>query len=475
MIRIATATAMAALVAACNAPADTAVSQSAEAAPTATERAAPDYTPRDLVAEHPEWARNAAIYQINTRQFTDEGTFEAARAELPRLAEMGIDIVWLMPVHPIGEIERKGSLGSPYAVRDFYGVNPEFGTLDDLRAFVADAHALDMHVILDWVANHSAWDNPLVEEQPDWYTRDANGEMQHPPGTDWTDVVDFNYDNPGLRQYMTEVMAWWVGDVGIDGFRCDVAGMVPIDFWQTLRTELDQIKPTFMLAEWETRDHHDGAFSATYAWEWNNRMHDIAMGNADVGALRGYYFYDQDNTWPTDAYRLTYTANHDQNAWVATQFDRWGDALEAVFALSVVGEGVPMVYNGQEAGNPKMLEFFERDPIVWQDHPLNDHFTSLIGLLETNEAIWHGDAGGQMADIANSSAAEVFSFVREKNGNAVFAVFNFSDQAQTIDFEGTLHTGEWTRFSTGEAISFDSNSALVLEPWAWRVFVREGN
>ena len=476
MIRIPACIAMVALVAACGAPVEMAEPVQPEAqtdsSTPVTERPAPDYTPRDLVVEHPDWARNAAIYQINTRQFTTEGTFEAARAELPRIAEMGIDIVWLMPVHPIGEVERKGSLGSPYSVQDFYGVNPEFGTLEDLRAFVADAHALDMHVILDWVANHSAWDNALVREHPDWYTRDATGLMQAVPGTDWSDVVDFNYDSPELRQYMTEVMTWWVADVGIDGFRCDVAGMVPIDFWQTLRAELDQIKPTFMLAEWETRDHHDGAFSATYAWEWNNTLHDIAMGNGDVGGLRGYYFYDQDNTWPDDAYRLTYTANHDQNAWVATQFGRWGDALEAAFALSVVGEGVPMVYNGQEAGNDVMLEFFERDPIVWQDHPLNNHFTSLIGLLEDNQAIWHGEAGGQMIDIANSSPAEVFSFTRQKGDDAVFAVFNFSTEAQTVSFGGALHHGDWTRFRTGDAISFDAGTMVEIEPWGWRVFTR---
>lgn len=481
MIRIASGLVSATVLAACGAqpappearPADAGACASMQAAvePPVTE---PDYTPRDMVVAHPEWARNAAIYQINTRQFTAEGTFQAARAELPRLAEMGIDIVWLMPVHPIGEIERKGRLGSPYSVRDFYGVNSEFGTLEDLRAFIADAHALDMHVILDWVANHSAWDNPLVEAHPDWYTRDWRGEMQSVPGTDWSDVADFDYSNPQLRRYMTEVMAWWVRDVGVDGFRADVAGMAPLDFWQTLRAELDKIKPTFMLAEWETRDHHDGAFNATYAWSWNNAMHDIAMGDADVGAIRGYYFYDQDNTWPDDAYRLTYTANHDQNAWVATQFDRWGDALEAVFALSVVGEGVPMVYNGQEAGNAKMLEFFERDPIQWADHPLNDHFTALLGLLETNTALWHGEAGGQMVDVANDAPTAVFSFVREKDGDAVFAVFNFAGEARTVTFQDGPHVGVWAEFGTGETADFSDGGSLDMNAWGWRVFVRGG-
>ena len=178
------------------------------------------YTPEPYIKlEHPEWSRKAAMYQINTRQFTPEGTFKAAQEQLPRLQAMGIDILWLMPIHPIGEKNRKGTLGSPYSVKDYYGVNPEFGTEEDFRAFVDAAHELGMRVILDWVANHSAWDNPLVEQHPEWYSRDWRGEFHPTPWWDWTDIIDFDYSQPGIRKYMTEAMKYWVSEFGVDGYR----------------------------------------------------------------------------------------------------------------------------------------------------------------------------------------------------------------------------------------------------------------
>ncbi|MEO0467847.1 MAG: alpha-amylase family glycosyl hydrolase, partial [Pseudomonadota bacterium] len=282
----------------------------APAAPSST-----DYTPQPYVqVEHPNWSQDAVIYQLNTRQFTAEGTFAAAQAHLPRIAELGVDIVWLMPIHPIGEVNRKGSLGSPYSVKDYYGVNPEFGTLEDLKAFIDAAHAEDMHVILDWVANHTAWDNPLTTSHPDWYERDWNGEFQPPLFTDWNDVIDLDFSQSQVREYMTDAMVYWVEDVGFDGFRADVAGFVPLDFWETLRGELDAVQPVFMLAEWSTRDMHQHAFNATYSWSWKEAMQPIARGEAGVGAMRGH-FYNEHNSWPRDAYRLIYTSNHDQNAW----------------------------------------------------------------------------------------------------------------------------------------------------------------
>ena len=197
---------------------------------------------------HPEWSKNATIYQINTRQFSEEGTFEAAMRELPRLKELGVDILWFMPIHPIGEKNRKGTLGSPYSVKDYYGVNPEFGTLDDFKAFVDAAHELGMYVIIDWVANHTAWDNPLHLEHPEWYERDFRGEFRPTPWYDWSDIIDLDFGEPGVREYMTEALKYWVREVGIDGYRCDVAGFVPVQFWNNVRRELDAIKPVFMLA-----------------------------------------------------------------------------------------------------------------------------------------------------------------------------------------------------------------------------------
>ncbi|MGD8867747.1 MAG: alpha-amylase family glycosyl hydrolase, partial [Gemmatimonadales bacterium] len=235
--------------------------------------------------EHPEWTRSATIYELNTRQFTPEGTFAAAMAHLPGLKQLGVDIIWLMPIHKIGQLNRKGSLGSPYSVKDYYSVNPEFGSFDDLKRFVNAAHELGMHVILDWVANHTAWDNVLVREHPEWYERDWKGDFRPTPWWDWSDIIDLDYQQEGLRRYMTEAMKYWVREADVDGFRCDVAGFVPVDFWNNVRRELDAIKPIFMLAEWESRDLHAEAFDATYAWSWNEAMHRIATGELDVNSL----------------------------------------------------------------------------------------------------------------------------------------------------------------------------------------------
>lgn len=231
---------------------------------------------------HPDWVRQAVIYQINTRQFTPEGTFAAAQQELPRLKELGVDILWLMPINPIGVKNRKGTLGSPYSVKDYFAVSPEFGTEDDFRNFVNAAHESGMKVIIDWVANHSAWDNELAVTHPEWYTKNWNGEFQPTHWWDWDDVIDFDYSHEGLREYMTSALKYWVQEFDIDGYRCDVAGFVPTDFWNNARKELDAIKPVFMLAEWETKDLHEYAFDMSYAWSLCNTLHGICVKNESL-------------------------------------------------------------------------------------------------------------------------------------------------------------------------------------------------
>jgi glycosidase len=247
-----------------------------------------EVTPTSAV-KSPEWAKDAVIYQINTRQYSEAGTFKAVEKDLARIKSLGVDILWFMPIHTIGEAKRKGSLGSPYAVKDFRAVNPDLGTLEDFKSLVDAAHAQDMKVIIDWVANHTAWDNHLINDHPDWYTRNAEGEFQHPPETDWTDVADLDYSKAGLRDYMTESLLYWVRDVGIDGYRCDVAGMVPTYFWNDVRPKLDAIKPVFMLAEWEEPELHEKAFDASYGWRWKEIMQDIVNGKAVASDIAGYY------------------------------------------------------------------------------------------------------------------------------------------------------------------------------------------
>ena len=432
--------------------------------------AEPDYTPRDVVeVANAEWTRDAVLYQLNTRQFTPEGTFKAAQRQLPRLAAMGVDIIWLMPVHPIGEVNRKGSLGSPYAVRDYRAVNPELGTEAEFRAFVDEAHRLGLKVILDWVANHSAYDNPLTKSHPEWYTRTPEGALMSPQGTDWSDVADFDYRQPGLRRYMTESLAFWVREFGIDGYRADVAGYVPTDFWETARAELDKVKPVFMLAEWEQRDLHARAFDATYGWGWKEAMQRLVKDGSGAGAIRGYYA-GQAETWPRAAMRMVYTENHDQNSWDGVAAQIYGPAYEAAIALSFTGAGLPLVYNGQEADNDRQLKFFERDPIVWKDGRHAALFARLIALKTATPALHNGRFGAPMVEVPNDAAADVYAFTRGAPGGRVFAVFNLSPRPHKVAFDKARHHGRYADALTGAETTFKGGETLALPAWGYRIF-----
>ena len=425
----------------------------------------------DVRIEHPEWSKNATIYQINTRQFTPEGSFRAAEQHLPRLQKLGVDILWLMPIHLIGDVNRKGSLGSPYAVKDYYSVNPEFGTLDDLKHFVQTAHDHGMYVILDWVANHTAWDNILVAEHPEWYARDWKGDFRPTPWWDWGDIIDLDYHNADVRRYMTEAMKYWVADVDIDGYRCDVAGFVPTDFWNNVRQELDAIKPVFMLAEWEARDLHTAAFDMTYAWSWYDAVHLITAGKSDLNPLYVYYSWNE-KAFPRDSMRMIFVSNHDKNSWDGTEFEQFGDGLYAAIVLSVIGEGMPLIYNGQEAGNQKRLAFFEKDPIEWREHPHGDLYSRLFALKKQNTALWNARWGARMIHVPNTIHSHVLSFVRQNERDRVFAVFNFSAVSQTVIFTISLHHGTYIDYFSNATIEFNDSSQLMLAPWDYRVFVR---
>lgn len=432
-----------------------------------------DYAPQPYVQiAHPEWTKDAVIYQINTRQFTPEGTFKAAQAQLPRLKQLGVDILWLMPIHPIGEVNRKGSLGSPYAIKDYFGVNPEFGTEADFRAFVDAAHAQGFKVILDWVANHTAWDNPLVTEHPDWYETDWKGDFHPTPWTDWADIIDLNYDNAELRAYKTRALKYWVEEFDIDGYRCDVAGFVPLDFWETARAELEQIKPVFMLAEWQQRDLHRHAFDATYGWAWKEAAQRIAKGQSDAGDLRGF-LGDQISTWPLDAYRMLYTENHDQNAWDGSTGSIYGDAYHAMLTLSFVTEGIPLIHNGQEVGNQNQLEFFERDPIDWSDYQHADGalIKQLIAIKTENPALHNGAAGGRIIPVSTDNPGQILSFAREKDGNQVLVFFNLSGEPADFQITEGPAAGAWTDALSGNDDTIRLGTARTYGPWQGKVLI----
>ncbi len=430
------------------------------------------YQPKPYVqVQHPAWARNATLYQINTRQFTPEGTLRAAEGQLPRLRNLGVDILWLMPIHPIGEKHRKGSLGSPYAVSDHLAVSPELGTLAEFKHFVATAHSLGLKVILDWVGNHTAWDNVLVKSHPDWYARDEQGRFTPTPWYDWDDIIDLDYSKPELRRYMTQALLYWVREAGVDGYRVDAAGLSPLDFWEQAARELRAIKPVFLLAEWESRDLHAKAFDATYAWSWWDAMKLIAEGRADATSLYPYYAWNR-KFFPREAYRLLYTTNHDKNAWEGTEHEIFGASVEAVTVLSFISEGLPLIYNGQEAGNRKRLAFFERDPIAWKDAPEADLYRRLIALKKRNTALWNGADGAVMEPVANSVPKQVFSFVRGNGKDKVLAVFNLSASTVDVTLNGPRHAGRYLDFNGGAETKLEDGATLSLPAWGWRVLVQ---
>jgi len=420
---------------------------------------------------HPEWSINANIYEVNVRQYTPEGTFEAFGEHLGRLDDMGVDMLWFMPIQPIGEKNRKGTLGSYYSIADYTAANHEFGTMEDFRELVDEAHARGMYVILDWVANHTAWDHHWTETNPEYYERDEEGNF-YPPNEDWTDVIQLDYTNHGLRDAMIDEMRFWIEEIGIDGFRCDVADLVPTDFWIRARTELEEIKPVYFLAEAETPDLHIHAFESGYGWRMHHIMNDIASGEKTVEAIDDYFFVDDAGGFPVGSYKMYFITNHDENSWAGTEFDRLGDGVEAFAVFTATIPGTILIYSGQEAGFDRMLEFFEKDQIDWGEYKYHDFYQTLLGLKSKNKALWNGDFGGEMLRVMTGHDDRVFAFVREKGEDRVFVVLNLSDQPLEADFRGDLWHGTYTELFTGESCTFDEGFTMEMEPWAYRVYVR---
>ena len=292
---------------------------------------------------HPAWTRNADIYEVNVRQFSPDGTLKGVQAHLPRLKALGVDIIWLMPVQPIGRKNRKGPLGSYYSIADYTAINPELGTMADFDALVAAAHREGIKVLLDWVPNHTAFDHPWTTAHKAYYVTRADGTIinardNEGHDTDWTDVAELNYDNPELRTAMIDAMRWWLVNGKIDGFRCDVAGGVPLDFWLQARAALQKTKPDlFMLAEAEDPKLH-AAFDMTYGWEMHHLMNEVAQGKKPTGAFDAY-FARQDSLFGRGAYRMYFTSNHDENSWNGSEFERMGANALPMYVLAATIRG----------------------------------------------------------------------------------------------------------------------------------------
>jgi len=374
-----------------------------------------------------EYARTANIYEVNVRQYTPEGTFKAFKEHLQRLDAMEVDIIWLMPITPISVDGRKGSLGSYYAVRNYTEVNPEFGNLSDLKELVSEAHKLGMRVIIDWVANHTGRDNEWTKNHKDWFNQDSLGNIICPAGTDWTDVSDLNYDNAEMRQAMIDAMKFWVSNADIDGFRCDMAGMVPVDFWVEARRQLMELKPVFMLAEDNTPEIHK-AFDVSYNWEIHHCLNDIAQGKKNADSLI--------DIWNSKAARfqkgdlwLNFTSNHDENSWSGTEYDRMGEYVEMMSALTYCLPGMPLTYSGQEAANRKSLRFFDKDTIDFSNLPMQQFYS------RWNQTKRH-DKCLQSSDIEFiRQNPDVLMFTRGQGEDCALFIFNFGPET-TIDING---------------------------------------
>lgn len=418
----------------------------------------------------PEWVKNANIYEVNIRQYTPEGTFTALIPHLARLKEMGVDILWLMPVHPIGEKNRKGTLGSYYAVKDYLDVNPEFGTMDNFKELVTVAHDYGMYVIIDWVANHTAWDNALLEQHPDWYTRDSLGQVVSP--FDWTDVADLNYDNPAVNDYMVEALKFWVKNTDIDGFRCDVAGMVPLRFWNRARTALDSIKPVFMLAEAEEAPLHDSAFEMGYAWSTHHVLNKVAQGKLTANSVDSVVMVNAQKYQP-HTMLMQFTSNHDENSWNGTEQERLGDARKVMAVLTATIPGMPLIYSGQEADYNHRLLFFEKDPIQWGNYPLKEFYRSLLTLKHNNTALGNGVWGGTYKRLATGNDNSLLAFVRENDTNKVVVVTNLTPQPVSTTLADDTAEGDYIDYASSTEVKLGAGTQIEMGAWEYRIYIKK--
>lgn len=436
--------------------------------------------------KHPEWSRNAVIYEVNLRQYTDSGTVTAFAKELPRLKDLGVDILWFMPIHPISKQDRKGTLGSYYAVADYTVFNPEFGTIEQFKDVVKQAHQQGMKVILDWVPNHSGRDNKWVTEHPDWYEKDSLGNMK---GIyDWTDVYVFDYANKEMRKGMIDAMKFWLTDVDVDGFRCDVAGEVPTDFWDEAHPQLQAVKEdVFMLAEASKPELQKNGFDMGYNWPMKDLFSAIAATAGQYtfkgsdGNVREFpethavaidsLVKQQAEEYPKDTYLMNMVTNHDLNSWEGTEFERLGNLTDAFAVLSYTLPGMPLIYTGQETGMNRAFEFFEKDKAPsWE--PRNAYFTfyqNLNRLKHTEHALAAGLEGGEMVSYATASP-DLIVFSREKDNSKVVVLANLGKENTEVKFSGkTPKVDGMINFFTEEAAQLPA----TLAPGQYLVFIKK--
>ena len=412
-----------------------------------------------------EWKHTTNIYEVNVRQYTPEGTFSAFEKHLTRLKKMGVKTLWFMPITPIAQKNKKGSLGSPYAASDYTTINPEFGTLDDFKHLVNEAHKMGFKVIIDWVANHTGWDHVWTKTHPDWYLKDADGSFHKASGMD--DIIELDYSNKEMRLAMIEAMKYWVKETNIDGFRCDLASWVEVDFWQQARPEVEKVKPLFFLGEFDELESPDygKVFDASYSWKWMHLSQDFYQKNLPLSDLKN--LLEQYSKIGDNSMRAWFTTNHDENSWNGTEYEKYGDFAPALAVFSATWNGVPLLYSGQELPmKAKRLEFFEKDPMSFGKFKRAAFYKTLLELRKRNAAL-SADASFKKISVGDDKA--VYAFVRIKGTKKVLVILNLSKYQQTITIKDKTLLGNVYNVFMG-ANEVLSSKAWNIEPWGYAVY-----
>lgn len=414
------------------------------------------------------WVNHTNIYEVNVRQYTPEGTFNAFAKHLPRLKEMGVQTIWFMPITPIAQKNKKGSLGSQYAAADYTAINPEFGTLADWKALVKQAHDMGFKVIIDWVANHTGWDHVWTKTHPDFYEKDpATKDFKIASGMD--DIIELDYKNPAMRQAMIDAMKYWITDSGIDGFRCDLASWVEVDFWIQAANELNKIKPLFWLGEFDPLENPDymQVFDAAYSWKWMHKTRAFYQEHQGVAGLDSLLQQYQ----KAPGMQAWFTTNHDENTWNGTEYEKYGDAAPALAVFSCTWPGLPLVYSGQELPNKKRLEFFEKDPIEWKgENQLAPFYKTLLTLHHTHPALNGNSKLATVERIHTAQDNQVLAYVRRFENRQVLTVLNLSNQPVTYQLPAGAVKGSLKEVFHNVNHNFDQHHTLELKPWQYLVY-----
>ena len=416
---------------------------------------------------YPVWANQSNVYEVNVRQYSKEGTFKAFESSLPRLKEMGVEILWFMPVTPISKTDRKGSLGSYYAVADYKAVNPEFGTLEDFKQLVKTAHEQGFKIIIDWVANHTGADHPWLTAHPDFYEKDSTGKARY--AFDWSDTRELNYGNKAMRDSMIAALQYWVRETGIDGFRCDVASEVPADFWKTAIAQLKEKNSNlFMLAEGDKAELHQSGFDASYPWEMFQTMKRVAAGTTNALAL-DTVLKKQDSSFPANAVRLYFTSNHDENSWNQSDFGTFPGPKHAPFAAltQTMRGSLPLIYSGQEEPVVRAIPFFEKDSMGFSKYSRAKFYATLLKLRKKNPAL-SVDASFRKVEVGDP--AGLYAYVREKDNNKVLVILNLSPKEQTITIRDTTLAGEPYNVFMYAKEPVKASQPFNVEPWGYIIY-----